>query len=88
MTFVLSTFASSQQILKSKSAGVTDKEIEFLVIYFYVYLVLAFVSIIFFVWAMKKWKKNQEKLDVILDTELKIKLSELHKNKSKKSRKK
>lgn len=82
ISFILSIYASYQQIARSKMPNVTPKEIEFLVIYFYVFLAFAVVSLIFFVWAIRKWKHNQSFYDRKLEAE--TKQAEIHTKLSKK----
>jgi len=79
LSFILSVYACYQQIVKSNVLGVTKKEVEFFVMFFYIFLVFAIISVLFFIWAVRKWKKNQDKLDVKLDAETTLKLLELKK---------
>ena len=70
LTFILSFYASYQHIVaKNRVLEATPKEVEFLEIYFYVFLFIAIISIIFFIWAMRKWKYNQNLHDRKLKAE-------------------
>jgi len=69
LSFILSIFACYQQVAKSNVSGVTETEVDFLVIFFYVFLVFAGISVGFFIWAILKWKKNQNFHDRKLEAE-------------------
>lgn len=58
-TFLFSIYASYYQIAKSKMPNISQNEIDFLVVYFYVFLLFTLISAVFFIWAIFKWKKNQ-----------------------------
>jgi len=79
VTTILSIYAAHQQILKAYSPSVSEKQVEIFVISFYFYIVFLAISISLFIWAMWRWKKNQEILDNKLSAEADLKIAEVRK---------
>ena len=79
VTAILSIYAAYQQVVRVYSPGVSEKQIEIFVISFWFYITFLVISVSLFIWAMWKWKKNQDKLDQKLSAEVDLKIAEVSK---------
>ena len=83
---LLLIYAIYRMVQLAYSLGVSDIQIDLLIISFYVFLGLLGLSILAFGWAMWKWKKNQDKLDKKLSAELGLKIAQIEKTEAESTR--